>query len=200
MIDYPKYVDLDNHFDDIVSFLQKNFHKYPPAKKIRSNDWGSFKELMSSKKLDIAPSFGKCFHSAKFCIFFGGGKRYYDLMLLKPFVFSSEIDIKTTHWFLKRKCDGKIFDPTADQFIYDIDINDLYPHAKRGEFGNPYWGRNRNGKKYSPDVVPNATVLMLAELYKKEHGTIGSIDWWLEEKDREDKKMIKESNLERFIN
>ena len=184
-MDSPSYIDLDDHIDGLTKFLHNNFHNYPKTRKVRKTSWVKVRRYLNEQGVPLTPSFGKCFISAKFILFYGGGKRYYDLMKISPFIFNSDIDVKTTHWFVRRKSDGKIFDPTSDQFIYDINIKDLYSQAIKADLGRPYWPKRANGKRYDIDVVPANGVMHLADIYKEEHGSAGSFDYWFDERQRE---------------
>ena len=168
--------------DEIKNFLLENISHFPKPKQVRHNDWSSHQEAMQSKLNLVAhPMYGKCFHSAKFAFYFGGGKQYFDLMLMKPFMFDKRIpELLTTHWFVKSKKTDQIVDPSEDQFRQHDWVSFFYKrsnHNKRGEFGNPYFGK-KNKVAFS-EVVPSNTVFHLAELWKKEKGEeITPIEQW----------------------
>lgn len=196
------HVDLlREHFDNINEFLRSDeaFALFPPPKVVRHNDWGDIEQKIVEKYGPTHRMYGKCFHSAKFVYFFGGGKKYFDLKLIRPFEFCS-LGFKTTHWFVRHKTTREIFDPTGDQFIYpgyeygkDQHMIDRWETAKNGEFGNPYF--KRGGTRFD-EVVPNKVVMALGKLYKSKYGTNGGIDWWL---NAEDMVVEKPADLKQFI-
>ena len=194
----PHIVDwsdqLLDHRDDIKAFIEAHLDIFPKAKQIRKNDWSSYDQIMADKGIQTHHMFGKCFHSAKFAHAFAGGKQYADLMLMKPFVFDQRVpELTTTHWFVrvrKPTIVDPIVDPSEDQFIphdWESFVDMRSQHTKRGEFGNPYFGKKGWYKfgyydeknKVQTMNVPNDTTFALADQWKAEFGwEIEPIEQW----------------------
>ena len=175
---------LDEHYENIEEFLQSEevLAMYPKPKKVENNDWAAKQKLVENTYGPIHPTYGKCFHGAKFVLYFAGGKKYLDLKLIKSFEFC-DIGLKTTHWFAQCKSTGKVYDPTKYQFCYpgykwdDEHMKPLWENAKRGDLGNPWF--TRGGQRFD-HVVPPKIITDLGKLYKEKYGTNGGIDYWIE--------------------
>lgn len=179
---------LREHFDNIVEFLQSDeaLALFPPPKVVRNYDWREVERKMVEEYGPTHRMYGKCFQSSKFIYHFGGGKKYFDLKLIRPFEFCS-LGMKTSHWFVRHKTTNEVFDATSDQFKYpgyvygkDQHITDLWDNAKNGEFGYPYF--KKGGTRFDENV-PIRVVMALGKLYKSKYGTNGGIDWWVNARD-----------------
>jgi hypothetical protein len=183
----PDYTELlHEHFDNIVEFLQSPevLKLYPKPKKVNDTDWADIERQVIENHGPVHPLYGKCFYGAKFALYFGGGRDWFDLKLIKPFEFCSS-GFKTTHWFIKDKT-GKIIDPTAGQFCYegyeynkDQHMIDRWNNAKNGDFGFKYFHSHKHLK--FDQVVPSKFVIELGKLYKEMNGGIEcGFDYWIE--------------------
>lgn len=174
---------LEHHFDNIVEFLKTPEAQaiFPKPKKIGNNDWGQIQSEVEELYGPVHPLYGKCFHSAKFVLHFGGGKKHFDLKLIKSFKFCKE-GFTTTHWFVRHKATGKFFDPTGEQFCYpgfeynkDDHMIQKWYKAKNGDFGFK-WVK-RNGPRFD-EVAPSRVSMELGDLYESMYGTQGGLSWW----------------------
>lgn len=189
--DIPDYTStLDEHFDNIVEFLSSPevLELYPRPKVVENNNWAEVERKVVEAYGPVHPLYGKCFYGAKFALYFGGGRDWLNLKLIKSFPFCDE-GFTTTHWFVKDK-EGKVIDPTSAQFCYpgyeynkDQHMIDRWASAKNGEFGYKYFHTHK-GIKFD-QVVPSKFVMELGKLYKERNeGVESGFDYWIEaEKD-----------------
>lgn len=176
---------LNQHFNNIKEFLVSPEAQalIPKPKVTPHNDWPAIQNRVEKAYGPVHPLYGKCFYGAKFILFFGGGKKHLSLKVMKKLKFC-DLDVTTTHWFIKVKESGDIFDATKDQFCYPnfkyCDYDDSHPFwdsAKNADFGFPHFSR----KWWYDEVVPSVVVMHMGELYKNIYGTNGGIDWWIEQ-------------------
>ena len=176
-----------NKEDEIYNWLKENVNKVVKPAKFRDNNWPKIQKEIEEDLGQVHPLYGKCCHVAHFILFLLGGKaNNHQLKISKPKKFYKEY--KTTHWWLEVDRDGivAIADLTKSQFnMFDVDIEEFYSDKVNQDIGFPFFvvGKPKRWEHYEENV-PSRDVLELGRRYRKEFGSAGGLDFWIDEFDR----------------
>ena len=114
---------------------------------------------------------------------YGGKAAGNKLWISKPKTFYKEY--KTTHWWVELR-EGGMVDLTASQFDdFNVEMDEFYNTKMGQDIGFPFFvvGKPKRWEHYEENV-PSRDVLELGRRYRKEFGSAGGLDFWLDEFDR----------------
>lgn len=140
-------------------------------------------EALKKAGLDTSYPYGYCYPISQFVFYaVGGYKSDYDLKLIKGIKFNYKGKRgQTTHWFVQHKTNGNIIDLTATQFdrIPGLNINDLFPDARRANLGFPYYRTEKSGKVEFDHTPPCLQTLTLYDRYREDVEKIPGLEkYW----------------------
>jgi hypothetical protein len=161
--------------EKVKAFFKKHTDLFKPHNTHGASPASNVNQKEQTRKMEEAGistkwPFGYCYPCSQFVFYaLGGYSSDWDLKLIK------KIDIKvkdkkvgqTTHWFVQHKTDGTIIDLTKEQFTGVLDIDSLYPTARRANLGFPHYNVDGKKKEYG-HTVPCLQVLKLYDTYREE--------------------------------
>ena len=169
---------------DTEIWLRKNINEVVKPAKFRDNNWPEIQKEIEAEGIVLDEFYGKCCHVAHFMLFLYGGKAAGNkLWISKPKTFYKEY--KTTHWWVELR-EGGMVDLTASQFDdFNVEMDEFYNTKMGQDIGFPFFvvGKPKRWEHYEENV-PSRDVLELGRRYRKEFGSAGGLDFWLDEFDR----------------
>ena len=161
--------------EKVKAFFKKHTDLFKPHNTHGASPASNVNQKEQTRKMEEAGistkwPFGYCYPCSQFVFYaLGGYSSDWDLKLIK------KIDIKlkdkkvgqTTHWFVQHKTDGTIIDLTKEQFTGVLDIDSLYPTARRANLGFPHYNVGGKKKEFG-HTVPCMQVLKLYDTYREE--------------------------------
>lgn len=172
--------------EKVKAFFKKHTDLFKPHNTHGASPASNVNQQEQTKKMEAAGistkwPFGYCYPCSQFVFYaLGGYSSDWDLKLIK------KIDIKakdkkvgqTTHWFVQHKTDGTIIDLTKEQFNGVLDIDSLYPTARRANLGFPFYNVAGKKKEFG-HTVPCLQVLKLYDTYRTEVEKIPGLEkYW----------------------